>query len=116
MSTLSDSGAWRASVVVPHRGQARLAHLAATLPALRSHPGVGDVIVVELGTSPHAEPIARACADRYLFSRHSGPFDRARALNMATPFARHELIFWKDNDLILSDRFLDRAAAELRAR
>jgi hypothetical protein len=116
MRILADTRAGRASVVVPHRGQARLPHLAATLPGLRMLPGVGEVIVVELGASPHAEPIARAWADRYVFSRHAGPFDRARALNMATPFARHELIFWKDNDLILSDRFLDRAAAELRAR
>jgi Glycosyl transferase family 2 len=117
---MSDSGRGRGcggiSVIIPHGGESRFPQLAATLPALRQCSGVQEVIVVELAESPRAEQLARRWADKYVFARHSTPFDRARALNIGIPFAARDLLLWQDNDLVLPEGFVLRAAAEIRAR
>jgi N-terminal domain of galactosyltransferase len=104
------------SVIIPHGGESRFPQLAATLPALRQCSGIQEVIVVELAESPLAEQFARRWADKYVFARHSAPFDRARALNIGIPFAARDLLLWQDNDLVLPEGFVPRAAAEMRAR
>jgi hypothetical protein len=104
------------SVVIPHGGEARLPLLTATLTNLRQCRGVNEVIVVEMGESTYARETARRLADKYIFTRHEGQFERARALNLGTPLARSKLLLWLDNDIIAPPHFVERAAAELQAR
>jgi Capsular polysaccharide synthesis protein len=104
------------SVIVPHGGQERLPHLAATLKNLRDCQGVGEVIVVDMGEAPFAEDLARQWADKYVFTYNADQFERARALNIGTPFASYDLLLWKDNDLLAPADFIVKATTELRNR
>jgi hypothetical protein len=104
------------SVVIPHGGADRLPLLAATLATLRERAGIGEIIVVELGSVPLAKDIAERWADKHLFIEHSGAFERARALNAGTTVAACELLLWHDNDLLIPPEFVPRAATELRER
>lgn len=104
------------SVVIPHAGRERLPQLAATLAAMRQCRGVTEIIVVELGAAPVACALARRWADTYVFARHTGAFQRTRALNIATPLAAADLLLWHDNDLLAPEQFVERAAAEMRER
>ena len=103
------------SVVVPHGGSERLPHLSAMLAALRQQ-AVAEVIVAEMGERPIAAEVVRRLADKYVFVRSDGPFERARALNAGSALAGHSLILWHDNDLVTNPGFVARAAAELVAR
>lgn len=103
------------SAVVPHGGAERLPQLRACLRGLRL-AGVDEVIVVELGAEPRADADVRDLVDRYLFVRHDGAFERARALNVGTAIARCEHVLWQDNDLLHCDAFLERALREARDR
>jgi hypothetical protein len=104
------------SVIIPHGGAERLPHLTATLANSRQCAGVDEVIVVEMGTTPVAEDLARGWADKYVFVHHAGAFERAHALNIGLPYAEYDLLLWKDNDLLAPADFVSRAASELRAR
>ncbi len=104
------------SVVIPHGGRDRLRNLTATLSNLRACPDVGEVIVVDTGAAPTAEPVARRLAEKYLFVRHDGLFNRARALNAGVALAECEHLLWQDNDLISAPNFLKQALEELAAR
>ena len=104
------------SVVVPHGGRERLPLLTAMLAGVRQCRHVGEVIVVELGAEPLAREIAQRWADVYLFGNLSGPFDRARALNMGAAAAEHPFVLWCDNDLLLPPDFLARALREMARR
>jgi hypothetical protein len=104
------------SVVIPHGGPDRLPQLAAALVNLRQCSEVSEVIVAEMGASPVAEDLARRWADKYIFMRHHEEFERARALNVGTALAEHDLVLWRDNDLVMPGRFVARAAAELVER
>ena len=104
------------SVVVPHGGAERLPHLAATLATLRQRAGVGEIIVVEMGTEPLATDCARRWADKHLFVEHHGAFERARTLNAAQAVADCPLLLWHDNDLLMPPEFLTHAVRELRTR
>jgi SAM-dependent methyltransferase len=112
MSTLKEG----VSVIIPHGGRERLPHLTATLANLGQCHGAHEVIVVDMGEAPYAEETARRFADKYVFVRHLDAFQRARALNIGTPFATYDLLLWNDNDLILPVDFIEKAAEELRAR
>lgn len=103
------------SVVIPHGGEERLPHLKATLANLRQCKGVGEIIVVETSSRPYALDVSHRWADKYVFTRHQGAFERARALNLGSSFAEYDLILWLDNDLIVPLDFAMRAASELRA-
>ncbi|MFL5386798.1 MAG: methyltransferase domain-containing protein [Longimicrobiaceae bacterium] len=111
-----DAGPEAVSVVVPHMGAARLPHLEATLASLRRCRGVGEVVVCELGTAPLARDVAARGADRHVFVRHDGPFERARALNVGIGATTCEVVLWMDNDVLLPEDFVVRAASELRDR
>jgi Capsular polysaccharide synthesis protein/Glycosyl transferase family 2 len=104
------------SVIIPHGGRERLPHLTATLVNLQQCQGLNEIIVVDMGEAPYAEEIARRFADKYVFVYHRDAFQRARALNIGTPFAEYDLLLWNDNDLLLPVDFIETAAAELRAR
>ena len=80
------------SVVVPHGGHERIRHLMTTLAILRQCDGIGEVIVVEMGTSPAAREIAGRWADKYVFVRHKGEFERARTLNVGTSLAECDAV------------------------
>ena len=103
------------SVIIPHGGEERLPYLKATLANLRQCRGVSEIIVLEMSTTPFAIDVARRWADKYVFARHQGSFERARALNMGSSFAEYDLVLWLDNDLIVPLDFISRAAAEFRA-
>ncbi len=104
------------SVVVSHGGSDRLSLLAASLASLRQAQGVGEVIVVEMGERPCAVATAERWADKHLFVEHSGPFERARALNAGAAIADCDYVLWHDNDLLVPSSFIARSVAELRDR
>lgn len=104
------------SVVVPHGGAERLPHLATTLAALRQRAGIHEIIVAEMGAAPLAVDVARRWADKHLFIRNDGAFERGRALNTAQAVAECDLLLWHDNDLLTPPGFIPRAAQELRER
>jgi hypothetical protein len=104
------------SVVVPHGGYERLPLLTATLVMLRQRPGVGEVIVAEMGRTPAAGAVAAQWADKHLFIQHDGPFERARALNAGAAVAECELVMWLDNDLLIPPSFVVESVKELRNR
>ena len=104
------------SVVMCHGGQERLPQLRASLANLRQCKGVNEVIVVDMGTVPYAEAVARRWADKYIFVRNDDVFERARCLNVGTSIAEYDLVLWMDNDLILPPDFVSNAATEMRAR
>jgi hypothetical protein len=106
----------RVSVVVPHGGRDRLRNLAATLANLRQQEIVGEIIVAEMGEAPLAWDLAKRWADKFVFVRQSGPFERARLLNAGTWLAENDLILWSDNDLLFPEGFLRLAVHELRER
>jgi GT2 family glycosyltransferase len=104
------------SVVVCHGGEERLPLLSASLANLRQCSGMSEIIVVDMGTAPFAETIARRCADKYIFVHNDDVFERARSLNIGTALAEHDIILWTDNDLIFPSDFIARAVAEMRCR
>jgi len=104
------------SVVTCHGGTERLPLLEAALINLARCQGVNEVIVVEMGDAPLALDLARHWGSKYLFTRHAGPFERARALNIGTAVAACDLVMWTDNDLLLPHDLPREAAAEMRAR
>lgn len=104
------------SVVVCHGGEERLPHLDASLANLRQCPGINEIIVSDMGSSPSAEALARRWGDKYIFLRHHGAFERARCLNAGTALAEHDLVLWTDNDLIVPSGFISNAVSEMRAR
>ncbi|MFN2416330.1 MAG: class I SAM-dependent methyltransferase, partial [Pyrinomonadaceae bacterium] len=105
------------SVVVPHGGVERLAHLEKTLTRLREVGHVLDVAVVEMDERPHALGVARRLADAYAFVRREGVFHKARVLNAGVPLAaRSPVVLWLDNDLLLPEDFLPKALAEMHRR
>ena len=112
----SSPAAGLASIVVPHGGTERLPHLAATLAQLHEHHRFGEIIVAEIGARPSAQDVARQWADKYVFSKTDGPFERARALNIGSGIADFPYVVWLDNDLVAGAEFVDRAIAEVRDR
>ena len=107
----SDSHA--VTVVIPHGGHERLRQLIATLVTMKQRPGVGEVIVAELGEEPLARDAAERWADKHLYVEHAGPFDRARALNAGAAIAECEFVLWLDNDLLVPPEFVTRSVREL---
>ena len=107
------------SVVIPHAGADRLAHLAASLRSLAAAGTAGtagEVIVVESGTEPLATALCHGFGARHIFAPATGPFERGRLLNLGTAQARSELVLWLDNDLVFDSGFIPRALAELGQR
>jgi len=104
------------SVVIPHGGAERLPLLAATLATLRQRPGVGELIVVEMGEAPLATELTDRWADHHVFLPHAGPFERARTLNAGAAVASHEFVLWHDNDILVPPTFVTLAVDELRER
>lgn len=104
------------SVIVPHGGTERLPQLMATLATLRQREDVHEIVVVEMGEAPSARDIAGRWADKHFFIRHTGAFERARALNAGQEVSSGDLLLWIDNDLLMPEGFLRRAATELQER
>lgn len=104
------------TVVIPHGGGERLPLLAQTLASLRQALPESPLIVVELGESAVAGEAAERAGAQHLFAAHTGPFERARALNLGSAEARTAYILWHDNDLVAAPGFHARAIAELEAK
>jgi len=113
---MKQAAAERVSIIVPHAGTERLPHLAAALATLRQRAGICEIIVAEMGITPLARDVARRWADKHLFIRHDGAFERARVLNAAEAVAEADLLLWHDNDLLTGPEFVPRAVQELRER
>lgn len=103
------------TIVIPHGGSERLALLAHTLERLRRALPQSPLVVAELGETALAAGVAARAGARHLFTAHSGPFERARALNLGSAEARTDYILWHDNDLVAAPGFHVRAIAELEA-
>jgi hypothetical protein len=103
------------TVVIPHGGRERLPLLDHCLAELRRALPHSALILAELGETPLAAEAAARVGARHVFAAHSGPFERARALNLGSEEARTEYILWHDNDLVAAPGFHARAIAELEA-
>jgi hypothetical protein len=101
------------SVIIPHSGDRRLPLLAASLANIAQLDGVDEFIVVELGTHEYARELTARWGGRYVFVKHQGPFERARALNIGTAIAFYELVMWMDGDLLLPPNFVVAAKEEM---
>lgn len=104
------------SIVVPHGGPDRLPLLTASLGSLRQCQGVGEIIVSEMGSEPVAGEVARDLADKHIFVRNDGPFERARSINVGLGVSEFDLVLWADNDLLYPPDFVAGAADELQER
>lgn len=104
------------SVVVPHGGGDRLHHLATILASLRQRDAVMEIVVSEMGDAPVAREIVDRWADKYVFTRSADAFDRARMLNVGSGVAEGDLVLWHDNDLLMDNIVITRAARELHDR
>lgn len=103
------------SVIIPQGGHERLPLLAAMLANLRQNADASQVIVAETGVAPLARPLARRWGADYVFSRDDGAFNKSRTINLGCSLARHDLLLWCDNDLLIPAGFISRAATEMHA-
>lgn len=94
------------SFIIGHAGDARLRQLDLTLASLAAQEGVDvEVIVIDLGTPPTAEAVARQRGARYhpiLVPEQAGLYNRARAFNEGAVRARGEILVLHDGDLLVS--------------
>ncbi len=104
------------SVVIPTGGAGRLDLLDAMLGWLRRCAGVDQIILSELGDTPHALDVARRWDADHVFTAMHGVFDRAAARNAGIALAQSAELLWCDGDLIFPPDFVLRARQELRAR
>jgi len=104
------------SLVICHSGNHRLPNLAACLSSFRQCRDINEIILIETGVSPVARHLARRCADKYLFLRNDGPFERARTCNLGAALGEYDLVLWSDNDILVSPDFIVKAAEEIRTR
>lgn len=103
------------SVVIPSMHAHRLRLLAATLASLRGCRGIGQIIIAEMGSIPHAAGLARDHGADHVFTHMSGAFDRSRMLNAGAALARGREILWSDGDFLFEPEFVVRAQQEMRA-
>ncbi|HEX5453991.1 MAG TPA: glycosyltransferase family 9 protein [Stellaceae bacterium] len=107
---------WPVSIVVPQGGRERLDRLRTTIEAARKSPLVAEIVVAEMDEAPCADDLARRLGAHYVFIDGRGGFNKARAVNVGTAMAVGDLVLWLDNDILLPERFLERAVVELRRR
>jgi SAM-dependent methyltransferase len=103
------------SVVVPHGGVEQLPQLAATVASLHQNPAVSQVIISELGPEPWARHVAERWGADYVFTA-ADDFDRHLALTVGKKRARHDVLAWWDNDVLLPGAALAAALAEMHQR
>jgi hypothetical protein len=103
------------SIVIPSAGGHRLGLLGATLASVRRCAGVEQIIVSESGAAPCALALAREHGADHVFTRLTGPFDRAGTLNAGTVLARGREVLWCDGDYLFEPGFVARAQQEMRA-
>jgi glycosyltransferase involved in cell wall biosynthesis/GT2 family glycosyltransferase/SAM-dependent methyltransferase len=103
------------SAVVPFAGAERLPALAACLASLRAQ-GVGEILLAECDTAPHAQQAAKDSGARYVFIPRAAGFHKARAMNVGASFATGAVLLWCDADLLLPPGFLTNALEELESR
>lgn len=96
------------SIVIGHRGKARLPQLLATLRTIAAQRGVSfECIVVEQSDEPEARPALPSWI-RYLHTRppESGmPYCRSWALNAGARLASGTLLAFHDNDMLVPERY-----------
>ena len=102
------------TAIVPQRGMERLPLLAACLVGLVQTAEVDQIIVVELGPKPLARRLCDRLGVEYVYGYAEGPFNKARAVNIGCGLARHDLLLWSDNDLLLQAGALAEALGEMR--
>jgi hypothetical protein len=111
----------RALVVIPFRdrvGGARARNLLACLASLRDQADPAPeitVTVVESDAEPRWRELIEPRADRYVFARHDGHFNKSWAVNVgvrqSAADAGHICVL--DADVLVDDRFLERNLARV---
>lgn len=71
------------------------------------------MIVAEMGEAPVADAVAARWADKHVFIRHSGAFERARALNAGAAAAEGDFVMWHDNDILVPPDLITQGVREL---
>lgn len=96
------------SIVIGHRGRARLPHLLATLRTIAAQKAVScECIVVEQFEEPESRPLLPSWV-RYLHTRppETGmPYCRSWALNAGARIAGGALLAFHDNDMLVPERY-----------
>jgi len=94
----------------------RRRNLAACLEALRARPDGVEAIVIEQDDAPNLEELVRSLADRYLFARNSGLYNRGWAFNIgARAAADAAYLFFLDADVLLPSGSMERALRRMRS-
>jgi N-terminal domain of galactosyltransferase/Glycosyl transferase family 2 len=97
------------SIVIGHRGLARLPLLLKTLASFRAQAGVSfEVVVVEQDFVPRIGPFLPDWV-RHVWSRpfdESLPYSRSWAFNVGAQFARGQVLFLHDNDLLVPTDYI----------
>ena len=94
----------------------RRRNLVACLESLRARPQTIEVVVIEQDGAPHLERLVRPLADRYLFARNAGLYNRGWAFNIgAGEAADAEYLFLLDSDVLLPHDSLNRALERMRS-
>jgi glycosyltransferase involved in cell wall biosynthesis len=83
------------SAVIP--AQDERATIAGVIGALKSHPRIGEVIVVDDGSTDGTAECARAAGARVVSLPSNG--GKAAAMEQGVAVARHDIIFFSDADL-----------------
>lgn len=101
-------------IVIPSANRHRLHLLAATLAGMRKCEGIEQIIVTEMGTTPHAFELAQAHGAEHIFTHSGGLFDRSRMMNAGAALARSREILWCDGDFLFDPHFIVQAQREMR--
>lgn len=100
------------SAVVPAKDEC--ATIAGVIEALRAHPQIDDVIVVDDGSTDGTSECARKAGARVISLPSNG--GKAAAMERGVEAARHEIIFFSDADLTgLTPDKIDRIVAPVQA-
>ncbi len=101
------------SVVISHGGLERLEHLKTCICHLRKCPDINEIIVAESDTHSVCYEQLEEIADKAIFVKNRGYFQRGHALNVGSAIAEYSHILWLDNDLIVRPGFVRAAVKEL---
>lgn len=104
------------SAIVVHGGAERLPLLAGMVASLKQSPEVEQLIIVDVGDTPHAHALAVRWGADYVYAPDPGPFNRARAVNIGCGLAHNDLLLWSDNDLLYTPGLIKTAIGELLMR
>jgi glycosyltransferase involved in cell wall biosynthesis len=91
-------------------------NLVACLESLQARSQTTEVVVIEQDAAPHLEQLVRPLADRYIFARNAGLYNRGWAFNIgAAAAAEADYLFLLDADVLLPYDSFNRALERMRS-